>query len=271
MPSVDTENSLRFHHGHWHRLLAASSIVGTSSAWIVNHGVVKKLQMLLPGEAANPGSTTGKTGTPSLQTSGTAFDVKVNAVDANWNFGTSLTDTVAITSNDANAVLPASAALSAGTGTFTVTLKTVGSEDRHGHGFDDGNHHAEHQFGDFGRLGFGRGQTAAPCSGRNGRAGIVDREDGHAVRAGCGHGVHRDGQCGRCEMECLQHRDRHGGARVERRARDGACTQRWWPARNTFSVTLKTAGSQTVTATDNTNTAVSPNTSPAIDRGTRGR
>ena len=59
------------------------------------------------------------------------MSVTVNAVDANWNLVTSATPMVAITSSDANATLPANAALVAGTRTFSVTLKTAGSP--HGH------------------------------------------------------------------------------------------------------------------------------------------
>ncbi len=51
----------------------------------------------------------------------------VNAVDAYWNL-VSNTDSVAITSSDSNAALPANAALVAGTKSFTVTLKTNGSK-----------------------------------------------------------------------------------------------------------------------------------------------
>src|SRR5256886_7434461 len=43
-----------------------------------------KLQLLVPGETAAPGTGSGKTGTPTAQTAGTAFTVTVNAVDANW-------------------------------------------------------------------------------------------------------------------------------------------------------------------------------------------
>src|SRR5213079_2851267 len=71
--------------------------------------------------------STGKTGTPAAQSAGTPFNVTVNAVDANWNPVTTITDTVGITSSDANAVLPANAALVAGTRTFSVSLKTAGS------------------------------------------------------------------------------------------------------------------------------------------------
>src|SRR6185295_9186925 len=85
-----------------------------------------RLQTLTPGESAIPGTATGKTGTPSLQTAGTAFSITVNAVDANWNL-ISTNDTVAISSSDTNAALPASAALLNGTRSFSVTLTTAGS------------------------------------------------------------------------------------------------------------------------------------------------
>src|SRR6266704_440780 len=85
-----------------------------------------KLQLLVPGETAVPGSPAGKTGTPTAQTAGTAFNVMVNAVDANWNL-INTNDTVAITSSDVNASLPANAALVNGTRSFSVTLKTAGS------------------------------------------------------------------------------------------------------------------------------------------------
>ena len=78
----------------------------------------------MPGETAVPGSTTGKTGTPTTQTAGTAFNVTVNAVDANFN-AVNNTDTVSITSSDANATLPGNAALAGGTKQFSVTFKTA--------------------------------------------------------------------------------------------------------------------------------------------------
>src|SRR5204863_455370 len=55
---------------------------------------------------------------------GTPTTVTVNAVDANWNL-VSLTHTIAITSSDVNATLPANAALVAGSQTFSVTFKTA--------------------------------------------------------------------------------------------------------------------------------------------------
>ncbi|PYK99606.1 MAG: hypothetical protein DME19_08070, partial [Verrucomicrobia bacterium] len=97
-----------------------------SSSLTVNPGAFARLQLLMPGETAAPGSASGKTGTPAAQTVGAVFNVTVNAVDANWNL-ISTNDTVAITSSDSNALLPANAALSSGTQTFGVTFERAGS------------------------------------------------------------------------------------------------------------------------------------------------
>src|ERR1019366_6336970 len=98
-----------------------------SSSLTVNAGVFTKLQLLMPGETAAPGTASGKTGTPLAQTAGTAFMVTVNAVDSNWNTVSS-THTVRMTSSDSAATLPTDAALVAGTKTFSVTLNTAGSK-----------------------------------------------------------------------------------------------------------------------------------------------
>ena len=105
----------------------ATKTANTSPVTTVNPGAFTKLQLLMPGETAAPGAATGKTGTPTGRTAAAAFSVTVNAVDANWNRVSSVGDTVRITSSDANATLPANAALVAGTQTFTVTLLTAGS------------------------------------------------------------------------------------------------------------------------------------------------
>src|SRR5207248_2965557 len=77
----------------------------TSPSITVNLGAVTKLQILLPGETAAPGTASGKTGTPTAQTAGTAIanSITVDAVDANWNVISSATTNVTITSSDANA------------------------------------------------------------------------------------------------------------------------------------------------------------------------
>ena len=102
----------------------------SSSAITIVAGAFTKLQLLLPGETAAPGTASGKTGAPSNETAGSTFNVTVNAVDANWNPVTS-TDTVGITSTDANATLPANAALVAGTKTFSVTAEDGRHRDVH--------------------------------------------------------------------------------------------------------------------------------------------
>jgi len=100
----------------------------TSPNFLVSPGAYAKLQVLLPGETAAPGTASGKTGAPTARSAGTAFNFTVNAVDANWNRITTNTNTVQITSNDVNATLPVNAALVAGTKTnFSITLRSVGS------------------------------------------------------------------------------------------------------------------------------------------------
>src|SRR5437667_242145 len=99
-----------------------------SSVIPVTAGTFAKLQLLVPGETAAPGATSGKTGTASNEQGGTVFTVTVNAVDANWNLINTVTDTVGITSSDGSASLPVNAALSSGTKTFNVTLNTLGTE-----------------------------------------------------------------------------------------------------------------------------------------------
>ena len=104
----------------------ASKASNTSPSIAVNAGTFAKLQLLAPGEAAAPGTPTGKAGTPTTQTAGAAYNVTVNAVDANWNL-INTNDTVAISSTDTNAALPGNAALVTGTKTFSLTNRTAGS------------------------------------------------------------------------------------------------------------------------------------------------
>src|SRR5439155_856294 len=99
----------------------------TSPSITVNAGVFARLQLLVPGETKAPGTVSGKTGTTSAEVAGAAFSVTANAVDANWNVITNVTDTVGITSSDTNAVLPGNTALVSGTKVLSVTLKTAGS------------------------------------------------------------------------------------------------------------------------------------------------
>src|SRR5438094_4591635 len=104
-----------------------SKTASTTPSLAVNAGAFAKLQVLVPGETAAPGTATGKTGAPTTQGAGTAFNVAVNAVDSNWNLVSAVSDTVGLSSSDSNAILPANAGLVAGTKSFSVTLKTLGS------------------------------------------------------------------------------------------------------------------------------------------------
>jgi hypothetical protein len=105
---------------------SATNFTSAMQTETITVGPFTKLQLLVPGETAAPGTASGKTGTPTTEFVGGAFNVTVNAVDAFWNL-ISAADTVQITSSDANALLPANAPLSAGTGTFSVTLETAGT------------------------------------------------------------------------------------------------------------------------------------------------
>jgi hypothetical protein len=64
---------------------------------------------------------------PSTATAGTSFQFTVTALDASNNKVSNYSGTVQFASNDAQAVLPAAAKLSSGSGTFTATLKTAGA------------------------------------------------------------------------------------------------------------------------------------------------
>jgi hypothetical protein len=78
-----------------------------------------KLQVLLPGETAAPGTVTGKTGTPLPIQAGVPFDITVNAVDDTWQVVSYLSDTMHFTTTDANAYPPNDTALVNGTLTIT--------------------------------------------------------------------------------------------------------------------------------------------------------
>ena len=65
---------------------------------------------------------------PSPAIAGTSFNYIVTATDAYGHVATSYSRTIGTTSTDVSAVLPASAALTNGIGTFAITLKTAGSK-----------------------------------------------------------------------------------------------------------------------------------------------
>lgn len=82
------------------------------------------------GIVVNPGTATSYTvsGFPNPTISGSSHSFTVTAKDVFDNTVTGYTGTVRFTSTDGSAVLPADGALSAGTGTFSATLKTAGTQ-----------------------------------------------------------------------------------------------------------------------------------------------
>src|SRR5205809_22373 len=65
---------------------------------------------------------------PATVTTGTAFSFTVTALDQFNNTATDYAGTVHFTSSDGAAVLPANSTLTSGTGTFSATLNTAGSQ-----------------------------------------------------------------------------------------------------------------------------------------------
>ncbi|MBN2170248.1 MAG: hypothetical protein JW819_02875 [Candidatus Krumholzibacteriota bacterium] len=85
-----------------------------------------QLQVLLPGETADPGSPLGKSGTPLAQTVGIPFTVNVRACDPDWQLDPTVGHLIEILCSDASADLPPNAPLVAGEGTFEVALNAAG-------------------------------------------------------------------------------------------------------------------------------------------------
>src|SRR5262249_34277548 len=100
----------------------------TSPAVAVGNGPFVKLQLLVPGESAAPGTATGKTGAPTVENLDTAFPVTVNAVDSNWNLVSSATGLIGIASRDTVATLPRNGALVGGTQPSSVIFRTPGPQ-----------------------------------------------------------------------------------------------------------------------------------------------
>jgi len=128
-PWIDLDLGKSFKNGAQQSLLvSASELPAGDSAFLrMIQREFTKLQVLMPGETAAPGTATGKTGTPTPQIAGVEFDVTVNAVDDTWNLVTTGRDVVNITCSDDWAQLPADAALVNGTRTFTVMFNQAGT------------------------------------------------------------------------------------------------------------------------------------------------
>jgi hypothetical protein len=100
---------------------------GNNGFFVLQQRTATKLQVLLPGETAAPGTPTGKTGTPTAQIVATDVPVTVNAVTATWQRVNGVGDTILLTSTDETMVVPATTTLANGTGTFIVQFTQAGT------------------------------------------------------------------------------------------------------------------------------------------------
>jgi hypothetical protein len=100
---------------------------GGNGFFVLQQRTATRLQVLLPGETAAPGTPTGKTGTPTPQAAGVEVPVIVNAVNDTWHKVNSVTDTLSFSSTDETAQFPANPALVNGSGTFNVFFGNTGS------------------------------------------------------------------------------------------------------------------------------------------------
>ena len=109
--------------GAWLALIFAAQLYAAPAI----AGPFTRLQVLLPGETAAPGTSSGKTGTPQAQTAGIPFFVTVRACDASWALVPTVTHSIQILCSDASASLPAPAQLVGGTGDYLVILNAGGN------------------------------------------------------------------------------------------------------------------------------------------------
>jgi len=124
---VTTVRGYLEHHGHV-RMFVWVGIVGLIVALgAADSYAYTKLQVLLPGESAAPGTASGKTGAPMAQTLGIPFNVIVRACDDTWNTDPTVTNLIRLESTDASATLPGPTALTAGEIELVVVMNSAGS------------------------------------------------------------------------------------------------------------------------------------------------
>jgi hypothetical protein len=99
---------------------------GTSSSFVVEPGPYAGLQLLAPGELPRGGSATGYIGQTTTQTAGTAFDLRLRAVDEYFNRVPGITSRLQLESSDPFHQAPAEIALVNGEVIVPVTLFAAG-------------------------------------------------------------------------------------------------------------------------------------------------
>jgi Bacterial Ig domain len=228
-----------------------------------------KLQLLTPGETGSPGSPPGKTGLPNPQVAGTAFNVVVNGVDANWNIVPSASGssfTIHLASSDPNAAIPADADLASGTRTFSVASKTAGSATLTASDLDNGDILSATSPaitvnpGAFSKLQvLIPGESAAPgtASGKTGSATSQTAGTPFSVTVNAADANWN--LISTNDTVSISSSDTNATLPPNAPLSAGSAI---------FNVTLKTAGSRTVTASDVTHVGISAGTSASIPLAT---
>jgi hypothetical protein len=183
---------------------------------------------------------------PSSATAGTALSFMVTALDQFENTATDYTGTVHFTSSDGSAALPADSTLTSGTGTFSATLKTAGSQ-----------------------------TVTATDTGNSSITGTSDAIDVSAAEAthffvstppSASAGTAFDFTV--TALDQFENTATGYTGTVHFTSSDGSAAlpadSTLTSGTGTFSATLKTAGSQTITATDTGNSSIT-GTSNTID------
>lgn len=111
---------------------SAPSLTPDNFAANIPPSAFARLQVLLPGETADPGrpsaSPLGKTGNPSAQNAGNPVNVTVNAVDNYYNLIAGISDAVTFTTSDPSVPPQGTAVLVSGTANHAVTFYTPGNQ-----------------------------------------------------------------------------------------------------------------------------------------------
>jgi hypothetical protein len=180
---------------------------------------------------------------PGSATAGSAFEFTVTAKDQFDNVASGYGGTVHLTSSDGEAALPADSTLTNGTGTFSATLKTAGSQT-----ITATDSSVATISGASGAIAVGPGSAtqfvvSAPASATAGSAfnvQVTARDEFGNVASGYAGTVHFTSTDGQAVLPI-----------------DSTLTN----GTGTFSATLKTAGSRTITATDTVTGSITGTTS----------
>ncbi|MFH1368656.1 MAG: FG-GAP-like repeat-containing protein [Elusimicrobiota bacterium] len=105
----------------------SQDLISDTTGCIVNSNNPAKLQLLLPGQAMDPGSSSGsgKSGDADVTLAGASFEATVNLTDNYWNLSTAASPVVGLVASDIYAVISDSQTLVNGTTVFSLTLVTA--------------------------------------------------------------------------------------------------------------------------------------------------